>query len=820
VFLTHDRRKDILLGLALLLLPVAFFPELIFAGKALIRSDLNWIHYPLRVLIARNWLAGNWPLWNPYVLCGEPLLAEAQVAALYPLNALFVLPIPTHIALSLFTVLHVGMAALFTYFLGRTLGLGRAGALLAGLAFGLGGVTTAQITQLNIMIGLVWMPLVLGLTIKATERRSIGWVLVGGLALALQFLGSHPQAFFYTILLIVVYALYRTVSSIRSSGWTLAMFRPALTVALIGALGSGLAAVQLLPTMELWRASVRSGGVSFDQLTLYSMHPLQLAEFLIPNLFGNPVVTYQGLGDFCEYHAYVGLLPLFLAVATWRRRNNPHVRFFFLALMGALLLSLGSYVPFYSVLQHVPGFQLFRIPARWIALISLAVAVLAGFGLDELSKQDRSRATTRTLLWVMGAVGLLALAAAVFIWLRRLQAEAGLAGAGLTRESDRLLGAALQRFLLPGTPDAANWLPNLVPWTTIPGLVLLIELPVAGGLLVGCARGKLRPASLSYALIGLTLLDLLVTEGAAVTQLGDASYWRHDNAVIELVRTAAGTSRADVLGTQASHKIDPQNALEPAHRAIYWLMRYNPVMYNIASPTGYFSPLRLERFEGFNRDVPIRRAEDMMSEKIVLTWGEPTRDQKTYLHEIYSADMLHVYENPDALPRAYLAYHVEEVPDAQAALLRLTKSDYDPARSTVVEGPLPVVSLPGAGISPADIRLYSAQRVVVDCDSAQDAALVLTDSYYPGWRAFVDGKEAPILHGNYLFRAVPVTRGRHTVEFVYSPDSFKIGLLVSGATMLAMLLAVAFTIRRRRKSTGPLDRMGPEKRDRSSSANM
>ncbi len=473
-----------------------------------------------------------------------------------------------------------------------------------------------------------------------------------------------------------------------------------------------------------------------------------------------------------------------------------------LLLICAVALSLGGYTPLYSLLQHVPGFDLFRVPARWVAPTSLALALLAGFGLNDLDSRGKAGDMARALLWVLGVAAVLMIGAALLVWLRRPQVEEWAAALSAPKEVQRLLATALQRFLVPSRPNVENWLPNAAPWTTIPGLTFFLEAPVAIVLLIGHARGKIKAESLSYVLIGLTLLDLLAAEGSTVTQLGNGSFWQYDAGVIQMVRERAGSYRADVIGTEAGRHADQQNEADPAHQAIYWLTRYTPVMLNVATPTGYYSPLRLGRFEDFNRDVPTRRGIDMTSTKVLLTWGEATRDQEASLQEIYTSGMLHVYDNPTALPHAYVAHQVEVVPDGQAALLRLTKSDYDPAQSTVVEGPLQGASPSGKGISPADIRMYSSQRVVIDSDSPEDGVLVLTDSYYPGWRAFVDGKAAPIYHGNYLFRAVPVPAGKHTVEFVYYADSFKIGLLVSGATAALLVLSAAFAVRRKRRPAG------------------
>jgi hypothetical protein len=184
---------------------------------------------------------------------------------------------------------------------------------------------------------------------------------------------------------------------------------------------------------------------------------------------------------------------------------------------------------------------------------------------------------------------------------------------------------------------------------------------------------------------------------------------------------------------------------------------------------------------------------------VYVSWGTPAPDQVASLREIDSAGEVHVYENPDALPRAYVAHAVEVVPDDKAALHVLRDKEFDPTQQVVIEGPLPVLALSGDRISPAPVRQRSPQDVIVDTESSQDGVLVLTDSNYPGWRAFVDGREEPILHANYLFRGVPIRAGKHTIEFIYTDDSFKAGLLISGVTLALILPPAAGWTRRREK---------------------
>jgi hypothetical protein len=172
------------LGSAILLflsLPFLAFPEIIFGQQTLYWTDLSWIHYPRHIFAAEEWLAGRVPLWDPYQHNGLPFLAETQVGSLYPLSAIFLTPWLPSLELSLFILSHFTLAALFTFILARSLALSYPAATVAGLAFGFGGVLMAQVPNLNIMTGAVWLPLSLYGAIQTTRQRRWGIALLGGL---------------------------------------------------------------------------------------------------------------------------------------------------------------------------------------------------------------------------------------------------------------------------------------------------------------------------------------------------------------------------------------------------------------------------------------------------------------------------------------------------------------------------------------------------------------------------------------------------------------------------------------------------------------
>jgi hypothetical protein len=155
-----------------------------------------------------------------------------------------------------------------------------------------------------------------------------------------------------------------------------------------------------------------------------------------------------------------------------------------------------------------------------------------------------------------------------------------------------------------------------------------------------------------------------------------------------------------------------------------------------------------------------------------------------------------VYRNREALPRAYLVRDFRAgLSDAQALEL-LASGTFDFSRSVILSEPLaPELAAqlsPSAAAEPGrvEINRYETDRVEIEVQTGSAGLLVMSDAYYPGWSAEVDGQQAPLLRANHAFRAVFVPPGKHSVVFVYRSFSFQLGL---GMTLVALLCLAAFT---------------------------
>ncbi len=410
-----DRVKESLLVVVLLILSLAFFWKMALTNLILVGLDVFTYFYPYRAYAAEALRRGRIPLWNPYLFLGVPFLANPQAAVFYPLHwPLSFLPAPGIVSYSI--VMHVFLAALFTYLYARlSVGLGRFGAFLGAIVFALGGFLGAQVEHVNQLNVFAWMPLAFLLFdlaagrqtrnqgtdftdfevrpgSKASLRGRVGYVLLGGLVVGLQFTAGHTQAVYICLFALGVYALVgawqrRTLAIGRARGLALrAVIRRLLTYALMVAIGVALAAVQLLPTYELSKRSMRSGGLSYREAVSFSLRPHLLFYSLLP-AFGEDLSQVFG-ESFGEYVGYVGCLALGLAVVGAVLGRKGRASFILLSFLG-LFLAFGAYNPFYfAFYKLVPGFAFFRAPVRWLFIYAFGLAMLAGLGGEVLVGPD------------------------------------------------------------------------------------------------------------------------------------------------------------------------------------------------------------------------------------------------------------------------------------------------------------------------------------------------------------------------------------------------------------------------------------------------
>jgi hypothetical protein len=499
--------------------------------------------------------------------------------------------------------------------------------------------------------------------------------------------------------------------------------------------------------VELVTHSIRQAA-SYDFAARFSWPPGHLLSLLVPNFFGEPMHTgYWGDGIYDEFVFYVGILPLLLALLALklRHRLNP---FLFVLGLGALLLAFGEYGALHRLFyRFVPLFQSARAPARAGFLFTVAAAALAGLMVTALQSSDREERTRLlsplrySLVLTVAGIG-----SALVV--------AGFAAFAWGRESN----------------PAAGRLYHLANQAAVFVLFFLLS-----AVLLKVRRSDAFPRVLFLLLaLGLVVLDLWTFGGRAVepVDVEESGYWR-------IVAQAVD---------------DPQ-----ATRVLPWGL--NDIEHNGGMPFGLrsvfgYDPLVLQRYEEFITSVPDPRARtyDLLNAGYLVTTSQqdfPDAPESPRL--VLEQSGVWVYERPGALPPVWVAPQVEVLDDA-GILARINEPDFDPRAVALVELPL---ACAGDGTGEVESVRREGNRVEAQVQGG-GGLVVFSEVHYPGWRAKVDGRPAPLVRADYVLRAVCVPAGEHRVVLVYDPPLPKIGLAITGLTLLSVIGIAVWQLLRRR----------------------
>lgn len=763
-------RRDLVAIAAVLLLPAALFWRVLFDGATMPPGggDFAAFVYPNFVFAARWLQQGTLPLWNPHFFAGAPFQADVQTGLFYPLNLLALLTARpfTYRALELLAIVHYSLSGLLMWLYLRCLGCGSLACLAGAAAWQASGFLVAHLGHYNMLAVAAWLPgllLALEAALPALRGPHIEGAArpVGAAALVygLSALAGHTQMTLYLGLVAAIYLPARLLAG-REGGAAVSVPRGKLAArgltatALVLVLGGGIAAVQYLPALELARVSVRAA-ITFEQGREFALPPAALLLFLAPGFFGSPQTGTWYLSSVTESYTYTGTVVLVLASAGLLL-PRPQVRRPALLLAalaaGSLLLALGDETALYAWLwRGVPFFDRLRAAGRFLVLTHFALAALAAFGLDGL-RPPWSLPHRLFVDRLLAAWGLL-LAAMVLLAL-----PAGYLGLALYAGRDAVLvqraGAAVGSL-------------------TVTALLLGLTL----GLLALYRSGRLSWPCFAGLMFVLLLADLHGANGRYNPTTTDIlAAYRHPEAV-QFLTTQPGTFRVD-----SDTGID-----DIWHPSL-------PALAGYESTWGLFNPLGLAEYQALLkahiRDRSSRLYQFLNARYLVVKKGE--RPPGEAFRPVFLQDpRVDIYENTQALPRAFVVYEALVVDGRAAALAAITAGDFDPVRTVVLErsqGEVPArASSLQPAFTPATLEQAGPGRLRVRVQAAHPGWLVLSEVWYRGWQAQVDGQPAPVRRANWIFRAVPVDAGEHTVELWFAPATFAAGGVISVSSLLGCL---------------------------------
>jgi hypothetical protein len=743
------------------------WPALTGQFLARAHSDQYIAGYAFREFAAQSLRTGDgFPLWNPYLFGGMPYVAAMHGDIFYPTFLLRMI-LPTDVAMTWGFIIHVFLAGLFTFVFLRSLGLGFFGSLVGGLAYMMSGNVAGLVSPGHdgkLFISAL-LPLALFLVVRGVrDGRHWAW---GALAVTvgLAVLSPHPQLLQYMLLVAGSLGIFLAFAD------TGAGVMPRLTaVRRLGAsavaviLGGAMGAIQYLPVREYVPWSPRALGKGWEAATSYSMPPEEMVNFWVPQ-FSGILDRYWGDNGIHLHSEYLGVAVILLAALAFARGRPPASRkllwFFSGVTVIALLWALGGNTPFYRLVYAiVPGTKFFRAPSTMLFVVSFGVAVLAAFGAERAVHRDVGR---RYLIgWAIAVLGI------------------GVIGAmgGLTN-----LGVAVAQ------PEQTDFVMANDPAVRGGSLRSMLFGAMALTCLFLLSTGRIGREAGGYLLAGIVAVDLWSVERMYWQFSPPASELFAADETIEYIKKQAEPGR--VLGYPATERA----AFDP------FIRRDGLMIHRIRTVLGYHGN-ELGRFQQLIQTggaIANPNFWHLMNVRYILTdaedLGVPGLNRVVGPITNAYGTTVYLFELTAEYPAAWVTPAIVKATDEEM-LATILDPRFDVRRAALFDTAAPVraVQLTALPVAPA-IRARTTRfdpgtiDVELDQPAPEGSALIVSENYYPGWSATVDGKPANIGRADMTIIGVELPAGALKIELRFASEPFEQGKTV---TLAALFIALGW----------------------------
>lgn len=800
------------------------YRELVFEGKVFFASD-NQAAASFAAAGKKSLAAGSYPVWNPHVFSGMPSFGSlAYTPYIYPVNFLVgflrrVLFFPEYTWL----LFHTFLTGVGTFLLLRDRGVHDAVAMAAGVlmmwmpnlvAVGANGHGSQA-------CAVAYLPLALLLWDRIW--RGCGLVNNGAglaLVLGLSMLRGHLQISYYTYLLVGMHILFFGIARIvdgargRSSGASPLPARfmrggsplaralgetgfAAVVLAVTVALSLAMCAVLYLPVHDYAQYSIRgasaAGGLDYGYATSWSLHPSETLTFVAPFSFGFGKELYLGHMPFTDYPNYLGVAVAAFAIVALFAARTRWVLFLAFVTVVTTVISFGKFFPaVYDLLfKFLPYFSKFRVPVMILIVQQLAVIGLFAAGLDAVIRSDRARAR-RWALRGLAAAGLLFLIALFSqgYWTGGFVEDAAArVRATQNPEEQRIVARMAGEFI------AADFVQ-----------IGLIALTLAAAVFAFTSMKRMGAATLA----------------ALVLLLGAVDYHRVNRFILHpevfrghdayrIIRDKPDTERylrsddlmAFLQKQDGPFRVFPMDSPQRPFSALFTSNRF--MVFDISSVGGYH-PAKLAAYEEFLRAYAEALANgsfalvDMMNVRFIVAGARlPDHPQwrPVWTGRDFEGQPRAVYENLGAMPRAWVVgeYLVADAPGTLAAMAR---PEFDPRRTVYLERAPSLRPEPGDSVVVRETR-RAPDEVVFAAELTRPGLLVVSEIFYPDWKATVDGAPAEVLRANHVLRALSLPAGRHEVVFRYDRSLIEKSAGISIGAFALTLVTLAGSLLARRK---------------------
>ncbi|MEW6607367.1 MAG: YfhO family protein [bacterium] len=740
-------RTDLFIIVGLLVLVLIYFFKLaiskgIFITGDLTLSDLMSQYYPFRHLLGESLKNLQIPLWTQYIFGGYPILAQGEMGAFYPLNLILFSLLPDFVAFNFSVILNFFLGTLFLFLYARVINLSKSASLLSAVAFSFSGFFITQIRHINMINTAIWIPLLFFLIEYYFKKKNIIYILLAGMVFGIQILAGHFQIAYYSVLGTSLYFLFKI-----GQNYLLSLEKKTK---------SRLPLIQISKTFSIFFTKKLACLVLIFVIggALAGIQLLPTYEFMKQGTRSQGLSFDEAVGwGYQPKHLITFVLPYFYGDYAKGTFNEENTLFWencgyvgiiplILALLSSGLLKTNGYVRFFAFFlvlsialtmgKYTPIFKIF-----W----------------EFIPGAQYFRFPNRFLLFVALSLSVLA-------------------GFGMDYIKNRI---KIPSFCFQGSI-----------------LILIIDLFV-----FGIGHNPAVDPKVWFSPPETVKFLAQDKDFFRICSFGNNESWR-------MVYSKSSGWKGNDLDLYIKHR----GVLQENFNMIYHLesfFGYPPKSFGLQRCSNLYYFLLYQKMKLYgrpNEPLPFTVPEPafskilgIMNVKYILSFWEMNDPN---LEVVMKTDFkkvipdIKVYQNKMFLPRVYVVPKAKIVKGEGEILGELSNPGFDPRKEVIIEEEIDFRGVDTAN-SAVKITKYSPLEVIIEAKLTDDGFLVLGDTYYPGWEAFVDDKLTKIYQANYLQRAIPIKEGRHKIRFIYNPISFKIGAIIS---ILTLLLTVIYLWRR------------------------
>ena len=738
--------------------------------KELLAADAIRQIYLWKELAMNQLKSGNLPVWNPYTLSGQPLLANFQSSAFYPLNVFYFF-FDSRVAWILLIISQPLLGGILMYLCAKSFKLRDVSAVFASVTFMFSSYLITWMENGNIAHSYIWFPATIWSMNSFFETKKHKYLLLLVISLALSILGGHPQTAIYLYITGFLFWLFK-------SSKTILVFLAAASLSLT------LSAIQLLPTIEFYKnapLSLPFSREAFDR----SILPLKnLVSFFASDFYGHPTNNNYWAQFYGDFTPYLGVVPLIFSLwAIFRFWKDKFIKFATLTSFFFILAATHGPITYLIKTLKIPILNA-TTPSRFIAISIFLLTIMAAFGFSDFLKNYKEKKYFTKFVHFLLPIGAIYLSLWIFA----------------------ILGS---KILEPKN----IWEINLA--VTRRNLILptfmFLSIPI-GTLAIRLIGVQTFLNKIKTSLLTAGVFAVFITGGVYYSNkflpFSPKDFIFPDHLIFDWLRQNASINRFYASGTA--------------------YIDYNfPTHYKIYGTEGY-DTLRLERYaellassyygkvpESYSRSDGVfpgeengyrKRLFEVLGVKYLLDKEDNPRSNADWHYERFVGDEVRgvwqqgkfqVYEREKVLPRIFqTTKHIVAENDSQ-----IIEKIYDPTfdLETLILEKEPIIKIENKqhNITIPELIKYEPNQVIVKTNTPDNTLLYLSDVYDPNWTVEIDGKQTELLRAHYSFRTLALPSGEHLVTFKYQPKAVYQGMTISLVSLTFLILLTFVFIKKK-----------------------